>query len=281
MRSMISGSIAALRSSVTPSARTAVSRTCSVAPTLGYGSSMSAPCSPFGAERRMPLGSLSTMAPNLRSALRWKSIGRSPIRQPPRSGMNAWPSRCSSGPQKRIGMRDAPACASISSMCADTAPLGVEVQRAVLAVLDVHAVHLEERAHDLHVADVGTSRRMLVVSPRRAATIALVARFFAPLTSTRPVSGRPPRIARVSPDSSLSPDFGSAESLRSVFIRWDLTLVRGRGGADGLRGATAWLADGKRPRSPRLAAGLELRDLVFVAQREPDVVEPSRSRHLV
>ncbi len=38
MRSMISGSMAALRSSVTPSAITAVSSTCSVAPTLGYGS---------------------------------------------------------------------------------------------------------------------------------------------------------------------------------------------------------------------------------------------------
>ena len=35
IRSMISGSIAALLSSVTPSARTAVSSTCSVAPTLG------------------------------------------------------------------------------------------------------------------------------------------------------------------------------------------------------------------------------------------------------
>ena len=35
IRSMISGSMAALRSSVTPSARTAVSSTCSVAPTLG------------------------------------------------------------------------------------------------------------------------------------------------------------------------------------------------------------------------------------------------------
>ena len=54
MRSMISGSMAAFFSSVTPFARTAVSSTCSVAPTLGYGSSMSAPCSPSGAVMRMP-----------------------------------------------------------------------------------------------------------------------------------------------------------------------------------------------------------------------------------
>ena len=46
MRSMISGSIAAPLSSVMPSARTAVSSTCSVAPTLGYGSSILAPCRP-------------------------------------------------------------------------------------------------------------------------------------------------------------------------------------------------------------------------------------------
>ena len=54
MRSMISGSIAAFLSSVTPFARTAVSSTCSVAPTLGYGRSMFAPCRPFGAVIRMP-----------------------------------------------------------------------------------------------------------------------------------------------------------------------------------------------------------------------------------
>ena len=78
------------------------------------------------------------------------------MRQPPRSGMSASPSRCSSGPQKRIGMRDAPACASISSKCAETAPDGSKMQRArLVAVLDRHAVDLEERAHDLHVADVG------------------------------------------------------------------------------------------------------------------------------
>src|SRR5690606_33208943 len=34
------------------------------------------------------------------------------------------------------------------------------------------------------------------------------------------------------------------------------------------------LADGERAWPPRFAAGLELRDLVFVAQGEPDVIEP-------
>ncbi len=161
----------------------------------------------------------------------WKLIGRSPMRQPPRSGMSASPSRCSSGPQKRIGMRDAPACASISSKWADTAPLRVE--DAACRPLRrprprTPCTSSSERTTCTSLMS-GTSRSTLVVSPRSAATIALVARFFAPLTSTRPVSGRPPRIARVSPDTSRSPAFGSAESLRRVFIRWDLTGSWSRG----------------------------------------------------
>src|SRR5690606_9510724 len=40
----------------------------------------------------------------------------------------------------------------------------------------------------------------------------------------------------------------------------------------GVRGLVS--ADRERTWPPRLAAGLELRDLVFVAQREPDVIEP-------
>ena len=49
MRSSISGSTAALVSSVTPSARTAVSSTCSVAPTLGYSRWILVPLRPLGA----------------------------------------------------------------------------------------------------------------------------------------------------------------------------------------------------------------------------------------
>ena len=47
--SMISGSIAAPDSSVLPSASTAASSVCSVAPTDGYGRWIFAPCRPFGA----------------------------------------------------------------------------------------------------------------------------------------------------------------------------------------------------------------------------------------
>ena len=71
IRSMISGSVAAPRSSVWPSARVAESSTCSVAPTDGYGKSILAPCNPCGALIRIPESSFSTLAPKLRSTSRW------------------------------------------------------------------------------------------------------------------------------------------------------------------------------------------------------------------
>ena len=71
MRSMISGSVAAPESSVMPSARVALSNTCSVAPTDGYGKEILAPCRPLGAEMWMPPGRFSTTAPNWRRTLRW------------------------------------------------------------------------------------------------------------------------------------------------------------------------------------------------------------------
>ncbi len=71
MRSMISGSIAAFASSVMPSARTAVSRSCSVAPTDGYGSAIFVPWRRRGARMWMPFSRLSTTAPNWRRMSRW------------------------------------------------------------------------------------------------------------------------------------------------------------------------------------------------------------------
>ena len=71
IRSTISGSVAAPESSVMPSARVALSRTCSVAPTEGYGREILAPWSPLGAEMWMPPGRFSTTAPNWRSTSKW------------------------------------------------------------------------------------------------------------------------------------------------------------------------------------------------------------------
>src|SRR5690606_40511269 len=127
---------------------------------------------------------------------------------------------------------------------------------------------------------------MLVLSPRREATIALVARFFAPFTSTRPRSGLPPRIASTEPAGTGT--WWTSASRSGVVIRASSTQDRRGGGRESLiqsRRVPQGLvtpgpprvpssADGECAGPPRLAAGLELRDLVFVAQCEPDVIEP-------
>ncbi len=101
MRSSISGSTAALDNSVTPSASTAVSSTCSVAPTDGYGSRIFVPRSRCGASRYCPSARFSMVAPNCRSTSKWKSMGRPPMSQPPRPGMNAWPRRLAAAGRRR------------------------------------------------------------------------------------------------------------------------------------------------------------------------------------
>ena len=80
--------------------------------------------------------------------------------------MNAWPSRCSSGPQNRIGIRLEPACTLISSTLARSTLVGSRTQLARLgAVADPHAVQLQQAAHDLDVADA----RHVVQPARRLA----------------------------------------------------------------------------------------------------------------
>ena len=70
--------------------------------------------------------------------------------------MKAWPSRCSSGPQKRIGMRRG---ARVRVDVGDVRALDVrrvEDQLAgLLAGAHRHAVQLQQPAYDAHVADVG------------------------------------------------------------------------------------------------------------------------------
>ncbi len=68
--STTSGSVAAFRSTVFPSASTADSRTVSVAPTLGYGRSMRVPWSRV-ARAVIPAGPSSISAPSARSAATW------------------------------------------------------------------------------------------------------------------------------------------------------------------------------------------------------------------
>ena len=142
-----------------------------------------------------------------------------------------------------------------------------------------HAVHLEQRPDDLHVADVrdvAQHARRLAEQRRHHRLGGEVLRAL-DLDATASAAGR--RGSRGSRRTiPVSSAFGvGCVALRSDFIRWNLTCVfEGRlgGSAPCRAGGGPGLRNGERPRPPRLAASLELRDLVFVAQREPDVVEP-------
>ena len=183
--STTSGSVAALRSTVFPSASTAVSRTVSVAPTLGYGRSMRAPYS-RDARAMMPAGPASTSAPSARSAATWKSTGRRPIGSPPTSGTNASPVRCSSGPSIRIGIRFSPVNASgtrgwtalpgATVMSDPERPTSYPMASSIAAVMSTSPTS-------------GALRIVLGPSPSIAATMCLVTAFFDPRTPMSPRSG--------------------------------------------------------------------------------------------
>src|SRR5690606_985246 len=100
----------------------------------------------------------------------------------------------------------------------------------------------------------GTPRRMLGVSPRRAATIAFVARFFAPRTSMRPRSGlRPRTVIDDAARPTRSPDLRA--SLMTEFMRLPC------------------LTNGEGPGEPACALLLEPCDFLLLTQGETDVVE--------
>ena len=81
-KSTISGSFAALRMTVFPSALTEASMMFSVAPTLGQSSTISAPTVRPQVQSMYPPPS-SMCTPSLRSPFRCRSMGRRPMSQPP------------------------------------------------------------------------------------------------------------------------------------------------------------------------------------------------------
>src|SRR4051794_27512782 len=120
-------------------------------------------------------------------------MGRSPIRQPPRSGMNASPRRCSSGPQNRIGMRLEPACASMSATCALSTLVGSRTSSPSSGPPLTWTPCSSSRPDTIRTSAIsGTPRSRLTPSPSSEATIALDTRFLAPRTATSPCSGFPP-----------------------------------------------------------------------------------------
>src|SRR5215213_107644 len=158
-------------------------------------------------------------------------MGRSPIRQPPRSGMNASPRRCSNGPQNRIGMRLEPACASMSETCALSTLVGSRTSSPSSGPPLTWTPCSSSSPDTIRTSAIsGTPRRRLTPSPRREATIALDTRFLAPRTVTSPCRGFPPWTVNASlmPPSMTNERAGTHQQ---VPARWPC-----RGSASGLLG---------------------------------------------
>lgn len=85
----------------------------------------------------------------------WKSTGRSPMWQPPRSGMKASPRLWSSGPAKRIGMREDPARAvHLHGILGQLNLAGSDREVAVLLiVVNLHPVQPQQVRDDVDVAN--------------------------------------------------------------------------------------------------------------------------------
>ena len=107
--------------------------------------------------------------------------------------MKASPIACMSGPQKRIGMRESPAWASISAVRADFTPAGSIVIRPVSLSHSTDTPWISRRELTTSTSLIsGMFRSTDGELPSRAATMALGTRFLAPRTVTSPVSGLPP-----------------------------------------------------------------------------------------
>ena len=200
MRSRISGSMAALASSESPSASTAAKRNCSVAPTLGNGSSMRAPVRRSARRWIMP-SRWSSWAPKARSTLRWKSTGRGPMAHPPGAATTASPVRCSDTAVVSTGMRLA-LCRRSTSF----SPRAVN-EWAVMRMLSASCSTVPPV---MRMSSSTTSMsRMAAMLVRRhgsavssAATIALGRAFFEPRICSSPSTGTPPRTVIVSADGA-------------------------------------------------------------------------------
>src|SRR6266508_3725768 len=211
MRSMISGSIAALDSSVTPSASTAANSTCSVAPTLGYSRRSLVPTS-LSAFRWMPSGRWSTEAPSDRRASMWNCTEQEPISQPPSVGTTASPKRCSIGPHSRMGMRLLPA-KPLSSARPVGRTSAAEIRSAPgegAVPSPPMTVSMSETISTSWIP--GTLPMTQSSSVSSAATMSLGTLFLAPRTVTSPWSGAPPVTSRISVVAAGARLIGSSPS---------------------------------------------------------------------
>src|SRR5699024_9633483 len=117
----------------------------------------------------------------------------------------------------------------------------------------------------------GTDRSTLGASPSSAATIAFETRFFAPRTVISPSRGRPPRTWNVELMVSLPSRVGRRRrpSLTGSPYRSDLLAPRQVAASVRVRGPRR-----EGLRHPGGAGGLEVGDVLLVAEGQADVVEP-------
>ncbi len=190
-RSLISGSRAAPRSTVSPCAQTAASSSVSVAPTLGNPSVMSAPCSPEGAVRISLAPSSRQCTPHLRKA----GKVHAPMRHPPGSTVSTRPSRARSGAQNKMDAR----------ICAAASGARRQVEGTPCTVMSLpcqRAVQPAPRKRTRLVstsASCGTASRRTVPLHRRDAASSGRTLFLAAGMCTVPFSGMPPVMIRSPP----------------------------------------------------------------------------------
>ena len=190
-RSSISGSLAALESTVTPSAPQAASIRFSVAPTEGNPSTISRPVSFAALQCRVPPVS-SISAPSARRPERCRSMGRGPNSQPPGLVRLASPHRARIAPRKITEDRISRISASGTSQ--------PDIPAVSTSNTSPRHPALQPKACRIRM-DASTSRRrgqrrsttlppVRMVAARMGSTL-----FFAPCMVTSPWRRFPPRIS--------------------------------------------------------------------------------------
>mmetsp|Transcript_5008 Transcript_5008/g.12969 ORF Transcript_5008/g.12969 Transcript_5008/m.12969 type:complete len:273 (+) Transcript_5008:594-1412(+) len=190
-----SGSRAALRITVVPSASAAAINSVSVAPTLGKLSEIVAPLRPAGqvACRRPP--SMRICAPMASRPCRCRSTGRAPMSQPPGSAITASRSRLSSGPMARKPARsDLTASSHGCTLVSAAAWISIAFPDTVTAAPTERSTSIMERTS----IKAGTSRSTTGSRHSRAAAISASAPFLEPLMVISPRNTFPPVTCRQS-----------------------------------------------------------------------------------
>ena len=139
--------------------------------------------------------------------------------QPPSAGMNASPSRCSSGPENRIGMRDEPESVSTSATSASCTFFASIVTMPSSPFTSTFTPCRRSRSETTCTSRIsGTFLSTDVPGASRAATMALLTKFFAPRTLIVPLSGLPPTTCSTSSVFSTSTSFKLFQAHDSRFL---------------------------------------------------------------